>query len=152
MYVLQYCYICRANFCCFLWEFHALTHWGRVMQICISKISIIASDNGLSPGRHQAIIWTNAGILLIWLLGTKFSEMLVKIQMFSFKEMYLKMSSEKWRPFCLGLDALITSYLCRDDCFGSSQGLLWSLGSWLVFVYFFSTGFPKTSDLFLLVW
>ena len=23
---------------------------------------IIGSDNGLSPGRHQAIIWSNAGL------------------------------------------------------------------------------------------
>ena len=29
-------------------------------------LTIIRSDNGLSPSRHQAIIWTNAGILLIW--------------------------------------------------------------------------------------
>ena len=43
----------------------ALTHWGRLMHICVSKLNIIGSDNGLSPGRRQAIIWTNAGILLI---------------------------------------------------------------------------------------
>ena len=42
-----------------------LTHWGRVTHICVSKLTIIGSDNGLSPGRRQAIIWTNAGILLI---------------------------------------------------------------------------------------
>ena len=51
-----------------------LTHWGRVTHICVSKLSIFASDNGLSPGRRQAIIWTNAGILLIGPLGTNFSE------------------------------------------------------------------------------
>ena len=42
-----------------------LTHWGRVTHICIVKLTVIGSDNGLSPGRRQAIIWTNAGILLI---------------------------------------------------------------------------------------
>ena len=41
-----------------------LTHWGRVTHICVSKLTIIGSDNDLSPGRHQAITWTNAGILL----------------------------------------------------------------------------------------
>ena len=41
------------------------SHWGRVTHICISKLPIIDSDNGLLPGRHQAIIWTNAGKLLI---------------------------------------------------------------------------------------
>ena len=33
-----------------------LTHWGRVTHICVSKLTIIGSDNGLSPGRCQAII------------------------------------------------------------------------------------------------
>ena len=33
-----------------------LTHWGRVTHTCISKITIIGSDNGLLPGQHQAII------------------------------------------------------------------------------------------------
>ena len=42
-----------------------LTHWGRQTHICVSKLTIIASDNGLSPGRRQAIIWPSAGILLI---------------------------------------------------------------------------------------
>ena len=32
---------------------------------CVSKWTIIGSDNGLSPARCQAIIWTNAAILLI---------------------------------------------------------------------------------------
>ena len=75
-------------------------------RICVGKLTIIGSDNGLSPGRRQAIIWTNAGILLIRPLGTNFNEILIEIQTFSFKKMYLKMSSAKWRPFCLGLNVL----------------------------------------------
>ena len=63
----------------------SLTHWGRVTHICVSKLTIIGSDNGLSPGRHQTIIWTNAGILLIGSLGTNFSEILIAILTFSFK-------------------------------------------------------------------
>ena len=42
-----------------------LTHWGRVTHICVGTNTNIGSDNGLSPGRRQAIIWTNARILLI---------------------------------------------------------------------------------------
>ena len=57
--------------------FTLLTHWGRVTHICVSKLTIIGSDHGLSPGRRQAIIWTNAGILLIRPLGTNFSEMFI---------------------------------------------------------------------------
>ena len=76
------------------------------MHLCVSKLTIIASDNGLSPGRRQAIIWTNAGILLIGTLGTNFNEILPEIHTFSFKKMHLKMSSAKWRPFCLSLNDL----------------------------------------------
>ena len=83
-----------------------LTHWGLVTQICISKRTIIGTDNGLSPSLRQAIIWTNAGILLIWTLGTNFIEISSEIHAFSFKKMHLKKSSAKWRPFCLGLNVL----------------------------------------------
>ena len=83
-----------------------LTHWGRVTHICVSKLTIIASDNGLSLGRRQAIIWTSGGILLIGLLGTNFSEILIEIMTFSFMKMCLKVSSAKWRPCCLGLNVL----------------------------------------------
>ena len=62
-----------------------LTHWGRVTHICVSKLTIIGSDNSLSPDRRQAIIWTNAGLLLIEPLGTNISEILIKILTFSFK-------------------------------------------------------------------
>ena len=91
---------------CYTVSVCCLTHWGRVTHICVRKLTIIGSDNGLSPGRHQAIIWTNAVILLIWPLGTNFNEILIGIQTFSFKEMHLKMSSAKWRPFCFGLNVL----------------------------------------------
>ena len=84
-----------------------LTHWGRVTHICVSELTIIGSDNGLSPGQRQVIIWTNAGIMLIGALGTNLSEILMEIYTFSFKKMHLKMSSGKWRPFCHGLNVLI---------------------------------------------
>ena len=56
-----------------------LIHWGRVTHICVSTPTTNGSDNGWSPGRRQAIIWTNDGILLIWPLGTNFSEILIEI-------------------------------------------------------------------------
>ena len=67
-----------------------LTHWGWVSHICVSKLTIIGSDNGLSPGRRKAIIWTNAGILLIRPLGTNFSEILIEIYTFLFKKIIWK--------------------------------------------------------------
>ena len=80
-----------------------LTHWGQVTHICVSNLTITVSDNGLSPGRYQAIIWTNAGISLIGPRWTNFGEILIDIQTFSFKKMRLEVSSGKWRPFCLSL-------------------------------------------------
>ena len=85
---------------------HSLTHCGRVTHICVSKLIIIGSDNGLLPDRCQAIIWTNTGILLIGPLWINFSEILLNILTFSFKKMHLKVSSVKWQPFCLGLNVL----------------------------------------------
>ena len=75
-------------------------------HLCVSKLTSIASDNGLAPGRRQAIFWNNAGILLIGPLGTNFSEILIELQTFSLKKIRLKMSSAKCRPFCLGLNVL----------------------------------------------
>ena len=83
-----------------------LTHWGRATHICVGNLAIIGSDNGLSPGRRQVIIWTNDEILLIRPLGTNFSEILIEINAFSFKKLLLKTSSAKWRLFCLGLNVL----------------------------------------------
>ena len=91
-------------------------HWGRVMHIiCVSKQIIIGSDNGLSSGRRQAIIWTNAGILLIWTIRTNFSEILSEIRTFSLKKMHLKVSSGNWRPFCLSLNVLIMSPVHQQE-------------------------------------
>ena len=81
------------------------------MHICFGKRNIIGSDNGLPlvrpAGRRQAIIWTNAGILLIEPFVTNFNEILIEIHTFSLTKFHLKMSSGKWRPFCLGLNVLM---------------------------------------------
>ena len=91
------------------WWLLDLTHWGRVTHICVGNLTIIGSDNGLSPGLYQTIIWTNAEITLIGHLETNLSEIFNEIQLFPFKKMHLKMSSGKWRPFCLGLNVLMSS-------------------------------------------
>ena len=98
-----------------------LTHWGRVTHICISKLTIIGSDNFLSPDQRQAIIWTNAGILLIEPLGTNFSEILIEILTFSFTKMHLEVLSAKWRPFCLGLNVLNNT----EPEIGINKTLIW---------------------------
>ena len=85
-------------------------------HICVGKRIIISSDNGLLPGRRQAIIWTNAGILLIRPLGTNFSEVSIEIHIFSLMKMHFKMSSAKCRSFCFGLNVLIAKcmYVCSS--------------------------------------
>ena len=88
------------------------THSGQ-FQISVGNLTIIGSDNGLSPGRRQAIIWTNVGILLIGPLGTNFNEMLTEIHTFSLKKIHLKMLSGKWRSFCLGLN--VFTHWGRDE-------------------------------------
>ena len=80
------------------WWRHQSIHWRYVSPVedtnwlphlplvpyiyaSVNRVSI-ASDNGLSPVRRQAIIWTNAGILSIWSLATSFNEISTKIQHF----------------------------------------------------------------------
>ena len=75
-------------------------------HICVNKLTIIGSDNGLSPGQPQAIIWTNAGILLIRNLGTSFNDILSEIRISLSKKLHLYMLSTKWRQFFLGLNVL----------------------------------------------
>ena len=77
------------------------------MHICVLNLTIIGSDNGLSPGRRQAITWTNVGIIL----GTNFSEKLIEIHTLSLKKIHLKMLSGKWWPFCLGLNVLTGAFI-----------------------------------------
>ena len=80
------------------------------VYIYVGKITTISSDNGLLPDWRQAIIWTNAGILLIGPLGTNFNEILLEIYTFSFTKMHLKMSSWKWRPFVSA--SMCKQYFC----------------------------------------
>ena len=84
------------------------------MDTCVSKLTIIGSDNGLSPDWDHAITWTNVGVLLIWSLVTNFSEIL--------SEMYANATNEN-------------VFLCQNhtanlywDCFNIARDeiLLWS--------------------------
>ena len=83
-----------------------LTHWGRVMHICVSNLTIIGSDNSLSPDQHQAIIWTYAGILFIGPLGSICSEIIIEINTFSlkknvFENVVWKIAAILSRPQCV---------------------------------------------------
>ena len=70
--------------------FPELTYLSRVTHLCVGNLIIIGSDNGLSLGRRQVIIWTNAGILLIGPSWTNFSEIVIKIYTFPLKKIHLR--------------------------------------------------------------
>ena len=78
----------------------------------VGNLTIIDSDNGLSPGWFQGIIWTNAEILSIRPTGTNFSEILIEIHTFSFNKTHLKMLPATPRSFCLGFTLF---YLKAND-------------------------------------
>ena len=88
----------------------------------VSKLTIIGSDNGLSPGRRQAIIWTNSGILLIRTLGTNFSEILSEIHAFwsknAFENVVCEMASILSRPQC------VNNFTCYGVMSNFMQGIL----------------------------
>ena len=91
------------------------------MHICISKLTIIGSNNGLSPGWRPAGIWTSAGILFVGPLGTNFSEILIENLYIFIKENPFENVIWKWRPYCLGLNELI-SHLSTVTFIKSSSG------------------------------
>ena len=68
-------------------SFH-LTHWCWRTHMFVSKLTIIGSDNGLSPRKRQPIIWTNAGILLIGRLAANFNEIVIEIHALSFTKIH----------------------------------------------------------------
>ena len=71
------------------------THWGRVTHKCVGNLTIIGSDNGLSPGRCQAITWTNVEILLIVNRNSY-----IFIQENPFENVVFEMASNFSRPRC----------------------------------------------------
>ena len=93
-----------------LWQ-ESVEAGNQWILLTTSRITLTGSDNGLSPGRHQAIIRNNAGILIIGPLGTNFSENGMGIYTFSFGKMHLKMSSGKLWPFWFGFNMLTWPWL-----------------------------------------
>ena len=69
-------------------------HYQTFVKICI-RFYVYIICVAISPVRWQAITWTNAGILSIGLLETKFNEIWIGNLSFVFKKMHLKMSAAK---------------------------------------------------------
>ena len=108
-----------------------LTYRGQVTHICVGKLTITGSDNGLSPGRRQAmspgrrqtIIWANVGILLIGPLGTNFSEIQIGVQTFieenALENVVCEMAFILSRP--QGVNIASTSVTCGREMLIKSQ-------------------------------
>ena len=77
---------------CDIYQRYPLTHWGRVMHICVGKQTNIGAVQATSHYLNQC--WNIVN------LGTHFSEISIKILTFSFTKMRLTVSSAKWCPFC----------------------------------------------------
>ena len=95
---------------------NGLTHWGPVTHICLDTNTNIGSHNGLSSGQRQAIIWTNAGILLIRPLSNKFQWAFnrhsnIFIQENAFESVVCEMAAILSRPQCV--NAFITQITCK---------------------------------------
>ena len=120
-----------------LWKLMKFTNHGGV-DICRSlysqerdiceKMKKIKGINSSPPGAAYIRWWIRSALVQIMacrLFGAKplsepmlgycqldpkvFSEILIKIQNFSFTKMHLKMLSAKWRPCCPGEDELATT-------------------------------------------
>ena len=90
-----------------------LTHWDRVTHICVSKITIIGSYNGLSPGRHQAIIWTSVGILLI---GPSKTKLHPNLYIFIQENGVWKMVAILSRPQCVNCNLALSHWFIAVLC------------------------------------
>ena len=77
------------------------------INVSVNWVSI-GSGNGLSPVWHQTITWANAGLLSIGPLGTNFSEIRIKIQIFidenAIENVVRKMSAILSWPQCVNID------------------------------------------------
>ena len=88
-----------------------ITDWGRVTHICISKWTIIGSDNGFVTWSASSHYLNQCWNIINFTLKNRF-QWLIKIHIFSFKKMHLKMLSAEWHLFCLGLNVITEILTC----------------------------------------
>ena len=109
---LDFYFLNELNFArCYHVDIAVYIELGRVLHICVGKLTNIGSDNGLLAGWYQGIIWTSAGILINGPWGTNFNDIFIKIEWFSLTKLHLKMPSAKWQPICLSLNMLMVLFV-----------------------------------------
>ena len=83
-----------------------LTHWGRVTHICIGKLTIIGWDNGLSPGRRQAIYLNQCWNIVNLTLRSKLQWNFNRNSNIFIQENALENVVSQMVSICLGLNVL----------------------------------------------
>ena len=88
-------------------DIRILTHWGRVTHICVSRLTITGSDNGLSPGRRQLSHYLNQCWNIVnWTLRNKLQWQFnrnanILIHENAIERVVCKMASILSRPQCV---------------------------------------------------
>ena len=121
-----------------------LTQWGRVTYICVSKLTNLGSDNALSPGRRQAMIWTNTGISIIGPLEKIFSEILIEIITSSYnasENVDCKMASISSRPQWVNILKTVLPLAYLGESF--ILKILYSVSGCHVYLYLYRFSFIK---------
>ena len=83
-----------------------LTHWGPVTHICVSKVIIIGSDNGLLPGRRQSHYLNQCWNIVNWTLRNKLQwningNQYIFIQENAFENVVCELTAILSRPQCV---------------------------------------------------
>ena len=76
-------------------------------HICVCNLTMIGSDNGLSPDGRQAIIWTNAGILLTGLTN--------KLQWNLNRTSYIFIQENAFEIFVCEMASILSRPQCVND-------------------------------------
>ena len=92
-------------------------------HICVSKIIIIGSDNGLLPSHYLNQCWN----IVNWNIGNKLQWNCNPNQYISIQEMHFKMSSAKWLPPYLSLNVL--------NGLGMGNNVLWTLEEYRIVLW-----------------
>ena len=118
-----------------------LTYWGRVTHLCVSKIVSLGSGYGISPGRCQAIFWTNVFCMVNWTVWEKRSgNFQSKSTHIYLSNVHLKLSSAKWWPCCLVLNLWTNrgwvTHMCEKTGYCSVQQ--WLVICWVTNRYHYN--------------
>ena len=110
-----------ANYC-FLWIL--LIHWGRVTHTCISKLTIVGSDTGLSPSHYlnqcQDIVYRTLTNILQWNFNRN---SYIFIQENAYENAIWKMEALLSRPQCVNSLGPSNVHISDLGNTGSGNGL-----------------------------